>query len=149
MQIASFAGGCFWGMEAAFRALAGVTNTAVGYSGGQLPNPTYRDVCSGRTGHCEVVRVEFDPERVFYAQLLEVFWRSHDPAQRHRPGSQYQSLIFVHDAHQEHEAKVALAQIARSGRYAKPILTEIRPATVFYLAEDYHQQFLARRGAGR
>jgi peptide-methionine (S)-S-oxide reductase len=147
MQIATFAGGCFWEVEAAFRQVAGVTNTAVGYSGGHLPNPTYRDVCSGRTGHVEVVRVEFDPEVVSYAQLLETFLSSHDPTRRAQPRSQYRSVIFAHDAHQEHEAKVALAQLARSGRCARPILTEIRPAAIFYLAEDYHQQFLERRGA--
>ena len=111
MQIASFAAGCFWTAEAAFRKVRGVTNTAVGYSGGEAANPTYRDVCTGKTGHAETVRVEFDPGVVSYAQLLEVFWDCHNPAERVRPGSQYRSLIFCHVAEQEVEAKASVAQV--------------------------------------
>jgi peptide-methionine (S)-S-oxide reductase len=145
---ATFGAGCFWGVEAAFRQLHGVTGTRVGYSGGALENPTYEDVCSHTTGHAEVVEVSYDPERVTYEQLLDVFWRKHDPTQLNRQGwdigDQYRSVIFVHDAEQEEAAQrsKALEQVNCSA----PIVTQIEPAETFYEAEDYHQQYLEKRG---
>ena len=146
---ATFAAGCFWGVEAAFRQVEGVTATAVGYSGGTTENPSYTDVCSGRTGHAEVVQVTYDP-RVSYEELLDVFWANHDPTQRNRQGpdvgTQYRSAIFFHDEAQEKAAVASKDALARSGRYGKPIATEITPAATFYPAEDYHQQYLEKRG---
>jgi peptide-methionine (S)-S-oxide reductase len=145
---ATFGAGCFWGVEAAFRQLHGVTGTRVGYSGGALENPTYEDVCSHTTGHAEVVEVSYDPERVTYEQLLDVFWRKHDPTQLNRQGwdigDQYRSVIFVHDAEQEEAAQrsKALEQV----NWSAPIVTQIEPAETFYEAEDYHQQYLEKRG---
>jgi peptide-methionine (S)-S-oxide reductase len=145
---ATFGAGCFWGVEAAFRQLDGVTGTRVGYTGGTLENPTYEDVCSHTTGHAEVVEVSYDPERVTYEQLLDVFWRKHDPTQLNRQGwdigDQYRSVIFVHDAEQEEAAQrsKALEQVNCSA----PIVTQIEPAETFYEAEDYHQQYLEKRG---
>jgi peptide-methionine (S)-S-oxide reductase len=143
MEKATFAAGCFWGVEAAFQQVPGVTSTAVGYSGGHVPNPTYQDVCSGRTGHAESVQVEYDPARVSYAQLLDVFWENHDPTQLNRQGpdvgEQYRSAIFFHTPEQE-------ARSEASGRFRRPIVTEITPASVFYRAEDYHQRYLEKRG---
>jgi peptide-methionine (S)-S-oxide reductase len=145
---ATFGAGCFWGVEAAFRQLDGVTGTRVGYTGGTVENPTYEDVCSHTTGHAEVVEVSYDPERVTYEQLLDVFWRKHDPTQLNRQGwdigDQYRSVIFVHDAEQEEAAQrsKALEQVNCSA----PIVTQIEPAETFYEAEDYHQQYLEKRG---
>jgi len=147
---ATFGAGCFWGVEASFRQIPGVVATAVGYAGGHLQNPTYRDVCSDRTGHAEVVQVEYDPERVSYEQLLNVFWENHDPTTLNRQGpdvgSQYRSVIFFHDAEQEAAAKASREQLQASGRFRRPIVTEIAPAPTFWPAEEYHQQYLEKRG---
>jgi peptide-methionine (S)-S-oxide reductase len=139
---ATFGAGCFWGVEAAFRQLDGVMKTRVGYAGGELDNPTYEDVCSHKTGHAEVVEVSYDPDAVSYDDLLDVFWGKHDPTQLNRQGwdigDQYRSVIFVHDE----EQRAAAEQAA----YRKPIVTQIEPAPAFYEAEDYHQQYLEKRG---
>jgi peptide-methionine (S)-S-oxide reductase len=145
---ATFGAGCFWGVEAAFRQIEGVTGTRVGYAGGRLESPTYEDVCSHKTGHAEVVEVTYDPERVSYDQLLEVFWRKHDPTQLNRQGwdvgDQYRSVVFFHDEEQ-HEA--ALKSKAREqANWQAPIVTQVEPAETFYEAEDYHQQYLEKRG---
>jgi peptide-methionine (S)-S-oxide reductase len=150
MARAIFGAGCFWGVEEAFRRVPGVTQTAVGYCGGTLPDPAYEDVCSGTTGHAEVVQVEFDPSRVSYDELLNVFWSVHDPTTRNRQGpdvgTQYRSVIFVDDDGQRAAAEAARDALERSGRLRRPIVTEIVPAAPFYRAEEYHQQYLARRG---
>jgi peptide-methionine (S)-S-oxide reductase len=150
MAQATFAAGCFWGVEAAFRRVPGVLATRVGYTGGSVTNPSYEDVCSHRTGHAEAVEVDFDPARVSYEDLLQVFWEEHDPTQRNRQGpdvgSQYRTAIFVHDTQQEAAALASREQLAKSGRYRRPIVTEITPASAFYAAEDYHQQYLEKRG---
>ncbi len=147
---ATFAAGCFWGVEAKFRQVEGVIATAVGYSGGASENPTYKDVCSGRTGHAEVLEIVYDPERVSYEKLHEVFWDSHDPTTLNRPGpdtgEQYRSAIFFHDPTQEAAARASRDALAKSGRFSDPIVTEITPASTFYRAEDYHQQYLEKRG---
>lgn len=150
MAKATFAAGCFWGVEEAFRTLPGVLKTTVGYAGGHLENPTYERVCSGRTGHAESVLVEYDPERVSYEQLLDVFWNEHDPTTRNRQGpdvgTQYRSAIFFHDAAQQAAAIASKERLAQSGRVRAPIVTEIEPAAAFYPAEDYHQQYFLKRG---
>ena len=147
---ATFAAGCFWGVEAAFRQVPGVLDAAVGYSGGGVPNPTYEDVCTGRTGHAESVLVEFDPARVSYDQLLDVFWENHDPTTLNRQGpdvgTQYRSVIFVEGPEQEKAAKESKERLEKSGRYRRPIVTEIVPAQPFWRAEDYHQRYLEKRG---
>ncbi len=147
---ATFAAGCFWGVERKFRQVQGVTATAVGYSGGASESPTYKDVCSGRTGHAEVLEVVYDPDRVSYEQLLEVFWESHDPTTLNRQGpdvgDQYRSAIFFHDPAQETAARASKDALAKSGRFSDPVVTEITPASTFYRAEDYHQQYLEKRG---
>jgi len=147
---ATFAAGCFWGVEAAFRQVPGVLDAAVGYSGGAFPNPTYEDVCTGRTGHAESVQVEFDPARVSYDQLLDVFWENHDPTTLNRQGpdvgTQYRSAIFVEGPEQEKAAKESKERLEKSGRYRRPIVTEIAPAQPFWRAEDYHQRYLEKRG---
>jgi peptide-methionine (S)-S-oxide reductase len=149
-QKATFGAGCFWGVEAAFRQIPGVVATAVGYAGGTLANPTYKDVCTDRTGHAEVVEVEYDPDRVAYDDLLTVFWENHDPTQLNRQGpdwgTQYRSVIFVHSPEQEAAAQESKAARAASGRYRRSIVTEITPAPPFYRAVDYHQQYLEKRG---
>jgi len=145
---ATFGAGCFWGVEAAFRQIEGVTRTRVGYTGGTLDNPTYEDVCSHTTGHAEVVEVTYDPERVSYDELLEVFWRKHDPTQLNRQGwdigDQYRSVVFFYDGGQQEAALQSKAR-EQSNRPA-PIVTQIEPAETFYEAEDYHQQYLEKRG---
>ena len=145
---ATFGAGCFWGVEAAFRQLEGVTRTRVGYSGGTLENPTYEDVCSHTTGHAEVVEVTYDPERVSYDDLLQVFWRKHDPTQLNRQGwdvgDQYRSVVFVHDNEQQEEALKSKAR--EQANWQAPIVTQIEPAQTFFEAEDYHQQYLEKRG---
>ena len=145
---ATFGAGCFWGVEAAFRQLDGVTKTEVGYEGGTLENPTYEDVCSHTTGHAEVVQVTYDPERISYDELLQVFWGKHDPTQLNRQGwdvgDQYRSVIFTHDAEQEEAA--ARSKAEEQTRHAQPVVTQIEPAGTFYVAEDYHQQYLEKRG---
>jgi peptide-methionine (S)-S-oxide reductase len=149
-QKATFGAGCFWGVEAAFRQIPGVVATAVGYAGGTLPNPTYKDVCSDRTGHAEVVQVEYDPSRVSYEDLLTVFWENHDPTTLNRQGpdvgSQYRSAIFFHTPEQEASARASKEMLDRSGRFRRPIVTEIEPAPPFWRAEEYHQQYLEKRG---
>jgi len=150
MAKATFAAGCFWGVEEAFREIPGVISTAVGYTGGTLKNPTYQDVCSGRTGHAEALEVEFDPARVSYLELLAMFWKSHDPTTLNRQGpdvgSQYRSAIFYHDAEQEKEARESKGILDKEKIFKRPIVTEITPATEFYRAEDYHQRYFERRG---
>jgi peptide-methionine (S)-S-oxide reductase len=148
--LATFGAGCFWGVEEAFRKLEGVTGTAVGYAGGTVPNPTYEQVCTDRTGHAEVVQVEYDPDRISYEKLLEVFWNAHDPTQVNRQGpdigTQYRSVIFYHSPEQQAAAEASKRQLEASGRYRRPIATQIEPAPTFYRAEEYHQQYLAKRG---
>lgn len=147
---ATFGAGCFWGVEAAYRQIPGVISTAVGYLGGTLENPSYYDVCTGRTGHAEVVEVTYDPSRLTYDDLLTVFWDNHDPTTLNRQGpdigTQYRSAIFYHDDEQKEAAIRSKEERDRSGRYRRPIVTEITPATAFYMAEDYHQQYLEKRG---
>lgn len=150
MEKATFAAGCFWGVEAAFRRVAGVLSTSVGYLGGSFKNPTYEDVCSGKTGHAEVVEVEYDPSKVSYEELLEVFWSCHDPTTLNRQGPdrgpQYRSALFFHDPEQEALAVASKGKAQSSGRYKRPIVTEITAASEFYLAEDYHQRYLEKCG---
>ena len=149
-QRATFAAGCFWGVESAFRRIPGVTGTRVGYTGGHTDDPSYYDVCSDTTGHAEAVEVEFDPEQVSYEELLAVFWANHDPTTPNRQGpdvgSQYRSAIFFHDAAQEAAAKASKEALAKSGTHRRPIVTEIVPAGDFWMAEDYHQQYFEKRG---
>ncbi len=150
MEKATFGAGCFWGVEDAFRQLKGVKATAVGYAGGHFENPTYQDVCSGRTGHAEVVEVQFDPAEVSYDELLNVFWENHDPTTLNRQGpdvgEQYRSAIFYHTPEQEAAARAAKEALEQSGRHRRAIVTEITPATTFYRAEEYHQQYFQKRG---
>jgi peptide-methionine (S)-S-oxide reductase len=145
---ATFGAGCFWGVEAAFRQLDGVTATRVGYSGGHTENPTYEDVCSHATGHAEVVEVTYDPDKISYEQLLEVFWGKHDPTQLNRQGwdigDNYRSAIFFEDDEQREAALKSKEEEQKSWR--APIVTQIEPAQPFYEAEDYHQQYLEKRG---
>jgi peptide-methionine (S)-S-oxide reductase len=145
---ATFGAGCFWGVEAAFRQLDGVTKTRVGYAGGELDNPTYEDVCSHKTGHAEVVEVSYDPDQMSYDDLLDVFWGKHDPTQLNRQGwdigDQYRSVIFVHDEEQRTAAE--RSKDNEQAPHRKPIVTQIEPAPEFYEAEDYHQQYLEKRG---
>jgi peptide-methionine (S)-S-oxide reductase len=145
---ATFGAGCFWGVEIEFRNVPGVVDTAVGYEGGTLPNPTYEDVCSHTTGHAEVVQVEFDPEEVSYDQLLDVFWDVHDPTQVNRQGpdvgSNYRSVIFFHSPEQQEQALESKARV--QARFDRSIATEISPASDFWRAEEYHQQYLVKRG---
>ena len=147
---AIFAAGCFWGVEASFREVEGVTSTAAGYSGGRTANPTYTDVCSGRTGHAETVEIVYDPSRVSYEELLKVFWEIHDPTTLNRQGpdvgEQYRSAIFYVTPEQETAARASKEEVRRSGRYKRDIVTEITPASAFYRAEDYHQQYFEKRG---
>lgn len=149
IEYAIFAAGCFWGVEESFRTLPGVINTAVGYTGGNLDNPTYRDVCSGRTGHAEAVRIGFDPGRISFRELLESFWQCHDPTTLDRQGpdigNQYRSAIFYADQDQKQAAEESLSRQRTTGRYRQPIVTEITPQTAFWQAEPEHQQYLARR----
>jgi peptide-methionine (S)-S-oxide reductase len=145
---ATFGAGCFWGVEAAFRQLDGVTKTEVGYEGGRLENPTYEDVCSHTTGHAEVVEVTYDPERVSYDRLLDVFWAKHDPTQLNRQGwdvgDQYRSVIFFHD--DEQRAAAEASKEREQANWRRPIVTVVEPAQTFWVAEDYHQQYLEKRG---
>ena len=147
---ATFGAGCFWGVEATFRELKGVSATAVGYAGGTLDNPSYQDVCAGQTGHAEVVEVEFDPSEISYEQLLDVFWQAHDPTTLNRQGpdigTQYRSAIFVHSPEQQAAAEKSKDSVSQSGRFSRPIVTEITPASTFYRAEEYHQRYLEKRG---
>jgi len=149
-EIATFGAGCFWGVEAAFQRVPGVIDTAVGYSGGETANPTYKDVCSDETGHAEVVQVTFDPAKVSYEQLLDVFWQAHDPTQVNRQGpdfgTQYRSAIFFHSQQQEAAAKKSREALDAGGKFKRAIATEITSAGAFYRAEEYHQKYLQKRG---
>ena len=150
MAKATFAAGCFWGVEDAFRQLKGVTSTTVGYTGGTKLNPTYKEVCTGATGHAEAVEVEFNPDEISYLELLATFWKSHDPTQLNRQGpdfgTQYRSAIFFHDAEQEKEARDSKAVLEKEGIFKRPIVTQIQQAGPFYRAEDYHQQYFEKQG---
>jgi len=150
IQVATFGAGCFWGVEAAFRKVDGVVSTSVGYMGGTLENPTYRDVCTGRTGHAEVVQVSYDPSRVSYQDLLQVFWEIHDPTTMNRQGpdrgTQYRSVIFYHNSEQELAARSSKEQIEKTGKFKKEIVTQIAPAGTFWKAEEYHQQYFEKTG---
>jgi peptide-methionine (S)-S-oxide reductase len=151
MEKATFAAGCFWGVEEAFRQVKGVVSTAVGYTGGSFNNPRYEDVCSGKTGHAEAMEIEYDPSRVSYDELLTVFWENHDPTTLNRQGpdigTQYRSAIFFHTPEQKAAAIASKENLQKSGRYTNPISTEITPASQFYRAEDYHQQYVEKRGS--
>ncbi len=148
MEQATFGAGCFWGVEEAFRRVDGVTATAVGYAGGTFEDPTYEDVCSGKTGHAEVVRLQYDPARVTYEDLLQVFWDIHDPTTLNRQGAdagtQYRSVVFFHDDNQAAAARASKEALQASGRYRRDIVTEITPASTFYMAEDYHQRYVEK-----
>ena len=152
MEFATFGAGCFWGVEVAFRGVPGVTGATVGYTGGTLENPSYEDICTGRTGHAEVVRLEFDPSKVSYQGLLAVFWELHDPTTLNRQGpdvgTQYRSAIFFHGPEQEAAARAAKEKLEASGRFRDAIVTEIEPAPPFYRAEAYHQRYIEKQRAG-
>jgi peptide-methionine (S)-S-oxide reductase len=150
-EIATFGAGCFWGIEAAFRRVPGVLDAVSGYSGGHTQNPSYQEVCTDTTGHAEVVQVTFDPEKVSYDQLLNVFWTIHDPTQVNRQGpdygAQYRTAIFFHSPEQEATAKKSKQALDASGKLRRPVATEITPAGPFWRAEEYHQRYLEKRGA--
>ena len=150
MEKATFGMGCFWGPEVTFGKIDGVTDTKVGYMGGGMENPDYRSVCSGKTGHVEVVQVTFHPAKISYQQLLEVFWRSHDPTQVNRQGpdvgTQYRSVVFFHDEDQRERAELSRRQLDESGAVGRSVATSIEPAATFWAAEDYHQRYLEKRG---
>ena len=152
MAVATFGAGCFWGVELTFQKIQGVISTSVGYMGGTTHNPSYKDVCTGRTMHAEVVRVEFDPSVVSYESLLDALWECHDPTTLNRQGpdigTQYRSVIFFHSPEQETVAKVSKANADQSGRFGSSIVTEISQALEYYIAEDYHQKYLEKRGLG-
>ena len=150
-EIATFGAGCFWGVEAAFRRVPGVLDAVSGYSGGHTENPSYKDVCTDRTGHAEVVQVTFDPSKVSYEQLLDVFWKIHNPTQVNRQGpdfgTQYRTAIFYHSPEQEAAARKSKQALEASARFRQPVVTEITPAGPFWRAEEYHQRYLEKRGA--
>lgn len=152
IQTATFGAGCFWGVELTFSKVKGVISTEVGYSGGHTDNPSYKEVCTNKTGHAEVIRVQFDPSVVSYNDLLNVFWELHDPTQMNRQGpdvgTQYRSAIFYHTPEQKTTAEASKKALAESGKYKRPIATEITAATTFYPAEEYHQKYLEKRGRG-
>jgi peptide-methionine (S)-S-oxide reductase len=151
MEKATFGAGCFWGVEARFQQEPGVMETAVGYEGGSIENPTYEDVCTDATGHAEVVEVTFNPQKVSYAALLNLFFELHDPTQMNRQGpdwgTQYRTVVFFHSPEQEAAARAAIARLDASHRYAKPIATQVVPAGTFWRAEEHHQKYLEKRGA--
>jgi peptide-methionine (S)-S-oxide reductase len=150
MEKATFGAGCFWGVEEAFRKIKGIEKTTVGYMGGALKNPTYEDVCTDKTGHAEVVQVKYDPKKLSYEKLLEIFWEIHDPTQLNRQGpdfgTQYRSVIFYHDENQRKIAEISKDKLVKSQKYSKPIVTEITEAGDFYKAEEYHQRYLQKKG---
>ncbi|MFO7675720.1 MAG: peptide-methionine (S)-S-oxide reductase MsrA [bacterium] len=152
LEKATFAAGCFWGVQAAFDKVDGVVRTTVGYTGGQADNPDYRQVCTGETGHAEAVLIDFDPARVGYERLLEVFWSIHDPTTRNRQGpdvgSQYRSAIYSHSEAQRQAALESLRRVEESGRFRRPVVTEVASAAPFWPAEEYHQKYFAKRGGG-
>ncbi len=149
-QKATFGAGCFWGIEAAFRRVKGVLSTTVGYSGGSFKGPTYQDVCTGTTGHAEVVEVDYDPAMVSYDELLKVFWEIHNPTTMNRQGpdigTQYRSVVFSHNSEQKAAAEASKERLQRNELYKNPIVTEITPASEFYKAEEYHQQYFEKHG---
>lgn len=149
LEIATFAAGCFWGVEAAFREISGVLASAVGYSGGALKTPSYEAVCTDKTGHAEALRLVFDPKVLSYEELLEVFWQIHDPTTKNRQGpdvgSQYRSIIFYHNKAQKKAALASKEKLEREGRFKQPIVTEVIPAKAFYFAEAFHQQYFEKR----
>ena len=150
MEKATFAAGCFWGVEARFQQLPGVIETAVGYEGGSLDSPTYQQVCTDRTGHAEAVEIDFDPAKITYRQLLDEFFALHDPTQLNRQGpdwgTQYRSAVFFHSPEQEKTARETIARLTAENRFPKPIVTQVVPAEAFWRAEDYHQKYLEKRG---
>ncbi len=150
LQTATFGAGCFWGVEERFRQKKGVRDTAVGYMGGIMENPTYENVCTDKTGHAEVVQIKYNPQEVSYEDLLKVFWENHDPTTPNRQGpdtgTQYRSVIFYHTPEQENAAKKSMEEIEKSGRFKNPVVTQIIPAATFYRAEEYHQRYLEKRG---
>ena len=150
IEKATFGAGCFWGVEARFAEMPGVLDTAVGYEGGDLEHPTYKEVCTDRTGHAEVVEVTFDPSRISYDTLLDAFFAMHDPTQVNRQGpdwgSQYRTVIFTHSEEQAKLAEARIAELNATGAYRKPIATRIEPANTFWKAEEYHQRYLEKRG---
>ena len=150
LEKATFGAGCFWGVEVAFRKVPGVIDATAGYLGGTVANPTYKDVCTGRTGHAEVVEVTYDPATVGYDDLLNVFWTSHDPTTLNRQGpdhgTQYRSAIFYHSEAQKGAALASKEHWNASGKFSRPIVTEITPASTFYRAEEYHQRYLEKQG---
>lgn len=152
LQMATFAAGCFWGVEEAFTKPKGVKSTRVGYIGGNLPNPTYEDVCTDRTGHAEALQVEYDPKEISYEELLDLFWSIHNPTTKNRQGpdigSQYRSIIFYHTPEQERIAKKSKQELDDSNKFQNKIVTEIEPASTFYPAEDYHQKYYQKIGGG-
>lgn len=152
IETATFAAGCFWGVEELFRELPGVVRTSVGYTGGKRPNPTYEQVCSSATGHAEAVEIVFEPALVSYETLIKIFFENHHPTTRNQQGpdvgSQYRSVIFTHSPAQERAARTAVAALEASGRWGQPIVTQIVPAVPFYRAEEYHQEYYAKRGGG-
>lgn len=149
-NIATFGAGCFWGVEALFAQRYGVTKTSVGYMGGSTSEPTYKEVCTGTTDHVEVVQIEYNPHLVSYEELLLLFWANHDPTTPNRQGpdvgTQYRSVVFFHTQEQQLEAEDVLSRLQQSGHFFRPIVTAIEPAQAYWLAEDYHQQYLAKRG---
>ncbi|MBI5588633.1 MAG: peptide-methionine (S)-S-oxide reductase MsrA [Deltaproteobacteria bacterium] len=153
MEKATFAAGCFWGVEEAFRAVKGIIKTTVGYTGGRFIDPTYEDVCTDTTGHAEAVEIEYDPDKVSYEELLGVFWETHDPTTLNRQGpdvgSQYRSAIFFHTPEQEKAARESVKRLEDSRAFKRPIVTAITPASIFYPAEEYHQRYLEKRGIKR
>ena len=150
MEKATFGAGCFWGVEETFRLVKGVASTTVGYMGGTLKNPTYRDVCTDKTGHAEVVQIEFDPSVVSYNDLLRIFWETHNPTTPNRQGpdegTQYRSVIFFHTPEQEAAARASMEELERAKVFMRPIVTQIVPAQDFWPAEEYHQKYLEKRG---
>ncbi|TSC59979.1 MAG: peptide-methionine (S)-S-oxide reductase [Candidatus Peregrinibacteria bacterium Greene0416_62] len=151
-SIATFAAGCFWGVEEAFRTTPGIIDTKVGYMGGIMKNPTYQDVCTDETGHAEVVQVTFDPTKISYERLLDVFWNCHNPTTRNLQGSdvgsQYRSAIFTHSPEQEAKAKDSIVALDKAKKFGRPIVTEVIASGIFYPAEEYHQKYLMKRGMG-
>jgi peptide-methionine (S)-S-oxide reductase len=150
MAKATFGAGCFWGVELRFQQEPGVVETAVGYEGGKTEKPSYKEVCTDRTGHAEVVEIDFDPEKISYQRLLDLFFELHDPTQLNRQGpdwgTQYRSVVFFHDAEQETAAKETIARLTAARAFSKPIVTQVVPAETFWRAEEYHQKYLEKRG---
>jgi len=152
LQLATFAAGCFWGVEESFRKIKGVKSTMVGYTGGRWENPTYNDVCADLTGHAEAIQLQYDPQEISYEDLLEVFWSIHNPTTKNRQGFdygiQYRSVIFYHTPEQELSARRSIEELEKSGRFRNRIVTEIVPAATFYKAEEYHQKYYEKEGGG-